>query len=54
MPTRGSPALSSWTSGRSASQSTRRDASATSPSGSFSPIFPVEWPKPRADQVSTA
>ena len=54
MPTRGSPVLSSWTSGRLASQSMSRETSATSPSGSLSPIFPVDLPKPRADQVSTA
>ena len=41
MPTRGSPALSSWTSGRLASQSISLEASATSPLGSFSPILPV-------------
>lgn len=30
------------------------ETSATSVFGSFSPIFPVDLPKPRADQVSTA
>ncbi len=54
MPTRGSPGPSSWTSGRCASQSTRCLTSSTSRSGAFSPIFPPERPKPRADQVSTA
>ncbi len=54
MPTRGSPGLSSRTWGRLASQSMSRETSATSPSGSLSPIRPVDLPKPRADQVRTA
>lgn len=54
MPTRGSPGLSSSTWGCFASQSTSFETSATSPSGSFSPIFPVDLPNPRADQVRTA
>ncbi len=53
-PTRGSPAPSSRTSGRVASQSMSRDTSLTSYAGSFSPICPPERPKPRADHVSTA
>ncbi len=54
MPTRGSPGLSSSTSGCFASQSRSFETSATSPFGSFSPIFPVDFPKLRADQVRTA
>ncbi|CAM5252302.1 hypothetical protein SALBM311S_00682 [Streptomyces alboniger] len=54
MPTRGSPGLSSWTCGCLASQSMSLRASATSPFGSFSPILPVDLPKLRDDQVSTA
>lgn len=54
MPTRGSPVLSSWTWGCSASQSISRETSATSAFGSFRPTLPVDLPKPRADQVSTA
>jgi hypothetical protein len=54
MPRRGSPFLSSSTWGCFASQSMSLETSATSPSGSFRPIFPFDLPKPRADQVSTA
>ncbi len=54
MPTRGSPALSSRTWGCSASQSISFDTSATSAFGSLRPTSPVDLPKPRADQVSTA
>ena len=53
MPTRGSPGLSSSTSGRRASQSISFETSATSPFGSLRPTLPVERPWPRADQVST-
>lgn len=53
-PTLGSPAASSCTSGRSASQSISRETSFTSAPGALSEVFPPDRPKPRADQVSTA
>ena len=53
MPTRGSPALSSWASGCFASQSISADASRASKSGESTATCPPDWPKPRGSQVRT-
>ena len=53
MPTRGSPALSSWASGCCASQSISAETSRPSASGESTVTVPPELPNPRASHVST-